>query len=242
MKRHLIGFVCGFGATRVSDSRLPRRRLPATSCPVSEPSSDGTEGIVMNKNKTIGSALLAVSLVALAGCEGPVPPTKAAVRPARPEPPAAAVIGVPIVIAITADTTATDESSRSEAHELMQNVIQHGQRIDHAVSFPTDFEYELVGTVHEWSHQFPHSDISQEVLDRGAIVPWVSVDDGNSWYTGTFDFHTFTLRVSASVGSVTIFVTTWHHQGKQGAVDLVQLRLAQNKVLVRLLVLRATGD
>ena len=190
------------------------------------------------KNRIIGSAMIAVGL--LTGCEEAAPPTATA-APAAPEPIAAhpnSIIGTPIVVAITADPAATDSVGR----QLMDNVIHHGQGIDHAVSFPSDFEYELVGTVPEWSHQFPYSEISQEVLDRGAIVPWVSVDDGSSWYTGTFDFHTFTLRVSASVGSVTIFVTTWHHQGKQGAIELVQLRLAQNKVLVRLFVLRATGD
>lgn len=185
-------------------------------------------------NRIIGTVLVATGLVAMTTCEEAVP-SNAAAMPTSPEPaPPAAVTGTPIVIAITADTTAADTVSSS--------VIQDGQGIDRTVTFPTDFEYERVGTLYEWAHEFPHSGITQEVLDRGAIVPWVSVDDGNSWYTGTFDFHTFTLRVSARVGSVTIFATTWHHQSKQGAIELVQHRLAQNRVLVRLFVLRSTSE
>ena len=193
--------------------------------------------------KIIQAIIAAIMLAALAGCDeamtaapaGPRTPT------AAPATTANGIVGEPYLIAIVSDKTATNRE-QTVTRQRVNNVIQHGQRIDRTISFPSDFEYEQVDTIQEWSYQFPHSGITREVLERGAIIPWVSIDDGASWIAGTFDFYTFTMRIAASTGRLTVFISTWHHERTQeAAADLVKRRLTENRILIRLYVILTTG-
>ena len=193
----------------------------------------------MSRPAIMMAASAAAFALALAACEQNTPGASAPSAPAAPATPAAprdGIVGDPLVIAITPD----DGQSASSAGRR-ENVVQHGQRIDRTLSFPTDFTHADVRNVHRWTHEFEWAGITQEVLDRGAIVQWVSIDGGVTWRTGV-NLPSWTLDVGARVGhlSIGLYILTWG-TAKSLAVEYLKAELANNPVMIRLFVLRATG-
>lgn len=186
-------------------------------------------------------AVAAASLaVALAACAQTTPaaggPAAAPGAPATPAAdPQSGIVGDTIVIAIKADTDQSDQSTRRE------NVVQHGQRIDRTLSFPSDFTHSEVNSTHRWTHEFERSDITRQVLDRGGIVPWISLDGGETWLTA-FSLPSWSITIGASVGKLSITIATLTFgQPKTLFIPAIQNELTNNTVMIRLFVLRATG-
>ena len=92
---------------------------------------------------------------------------------------------------------------------------------DTTLSFPSDFAEPVLHNdspftaEYDFDYHLPHASITQTVIDRGGIIPWASIDGGNSWHAGGFDLGgaiklRFVYRASDSedepdaAGSVTI--------------------------------------
>ncbi len=182
---------------------------------------------------SLAAALAACDQAPAAGALGAAPAPGAPATPAaEPQP---GIVGDTIVIAIKADDTAP--AARQE------NVVQHGQRIDKTLSFPSDFTYSTSNYTHRWAHEFDRPDITQEVLDRGGIVPWLSLDGGASWIASSFSFHLWSIAVTARVGAIKISVEGFSGGGmsRDALAGLVQAEAQDNPIMLRLFVLRATG-
>ena len=184
-------------------------------------------------------AVAAVSLAAaLAACDQAPAAGAPGAAPVAPAAPAAepqlGIVADTIVIAIKADDTAP--AARQE------NVVQHGQRIDRTLSFPSDFTYSTSNFTHRWAHEFDRPDITQEVLDRGGIVPWLSLDGGASWIASSFSFHLWSIVVTARVGAIKISVEGLAgNTRRDDLAGVVQAEAQDNPIMLRLFVLRATG-
>ena len=70
------------------------------------------------------------------------------------------------------------------------------------LSFPSDFEEPVLHNdspftaEYDFDYHLPHASITQTVIDRGGIIPWASIDGGNSWHAGGFDITAATARAN----------------------------------------------
>lgn len=206
------------------------RAAPLTRCPTARTIAG------MAKEKHLLLAVAAASLaVALTACDQTTPTAGpgAAAAPAAAQP---GIVSDTIVIALKADTDQAASMSRRRA-----NVVQRGPRIDRTLSFPSDFTHTEVQSTHRWTHGFDRPDITQDVLDRGGIVPWISLDGGETWLTA-FSLPSWSITIGARVGKLSVTITVLTYGQTSGRfIPFIQNELTNNAVMIRLLVLRATG-
>ena len=61
------------------------------------------------------------------------------------------------------------------------------------LSFPSDFGTPVLHddspftAEYDFDHTLPHASITRRVIERGGIIPWVSIDGGARWHAGGFD-------------------------------------------------------
>ncbi len=199
------------------------------------------------------SVLVFVAALAMMACEqGPAPATPASTG----APAAAAQPGIrseTIVIAIKAD-----RSARSTGNAA----VQVGSSPNVTLQFPADF---AAGTRHrtgplsfefDFLKHLPHASITRRVIEKGGIVPWVSLNGGTSWHAGGFDLGgqvklSFEYRAGDAEdddtgGTVTIKIaalglTPGVESAPQAslphAISLVRNYLAANNLLIRFFII-----
>ena len=192
-------------------------------------------------------AVAAVSLAAaLAACDQAAPAAggPAATPAPSPEPasPAAEPPGLrteTLIVAIVAD----DATPAASLADRVANVEQHGQTINREVKFPADFTYESQTDLHVYTHAVPWAAITQDVLERGGIIPWASFDGGATWITSSFSFPFWNLQIAAEVGEVHFVINGTVHLGADRPImeRLIRGVTRDHPLLIRLYVIKTTG-